>query len=57
MLAQDADGVVVGSALVEALRATLDPNDKATNRTIKAVTDLVAQLAGGVRAAKRVAAE
>jgi tryptophan synthase alpha chain len=56
-LAQDADGVVVGSALVEALRASLDSNDKATDRTIKAVTDLVAQLAGGVRGAKRVAAE
>jgi tryptophan synthase alpha chain len=56
-LAQDADGVVVGSALVEALRASLDANGKATDRSIKAVTDLVAQLAGGVRGAKRVAAE
>ncbi len=56
-LAQAADGVVVGSALVEVLRASLDPGDKATTRTVKAVTDLVAQLAGGVRGAKRVAAE
>jgi tryptophan synthase alpha chain len=57
VIAQDADGVVVGSALVDALRATLDADNKAGAGTIKAVTDLVAQLAGGVRAAKRVAAE
>ncbi len=56
-LAQGADGVVVGSALVEALRATLDANGKATGGTVKAVTDLVGQLAAGVRSAKRVAAE
>ena len=56
-IAQHADGVVVGSALVDALRATLDANNKATAGTIKAVTDLVAELAAGVRAAKRVAAE
>ena len=56
-IAQDADGVVVGSALVEALRASLDTNGKASPRTVKAVTDLVAQLAAGVRGAKRVAAE
>jgi tryptophan synthase alpha chain len=56
-IAQHADGVVVGSALVDALRATLDANGKATTGTMKAVTDLVAELAAGVRAAKRVAAE
>ena len=56
-IAQHADGVVVGSALVDALRATLDSNNKATASTVKAVTDLVAELAAGVRAAKRVAAE
>ena len=56
-IAQHADGVVVGSALVDALRATLDANNKATAGTVKAVTDLVAELAAGVRAAKRVAAE
>ena len=56
-IAQRADGVVVGSALVDALRATLDANGKATAGTVKAVTDLVAELAAGVRAAKRVAAE
>jgi tryptophan synthase alpha chain len=56
-IAQHAEGVVVGSALVDALRATLDANGKATSGTVKAVTDLVAELAAGVRAAKRVAAE
>jgi len=56
-IAQHADGVVVGSALVDALQATLDANNKATAGTIKAVTDLVAELAAGVRAAKRIAAE
>jgi tryptophan synthase alpha chain len=56
-MAQHADGVVVGSALVDALRATLDANGKATAGTVKAVTGLVAELAAGVRAARRVAAE
>ena len=56
-IAQHADGVVVGSALVDALRTTLDANGKATAGTVKAVTDLVAELAAGVRAARRVAAE
>jgi tryptophan synthase alpha chain len=56
-IAQHADGVVVGSALVDALRATLDASGKATAGTVKAVTGLVAELAAGVRAAKRVAAE
>jgi tryptophan synthase alpha chain len=49
--------VVVGSALVDALRATLDADNKATAGSVRAVTDLVAELAAGVRAAKRVAAE
>jgi tryptophan synthase alpha chain len=56
-IAQGADGVVVGSALVEALRVSLDKSGKATPGTVKAVTDLVAQLAQGVRSAKAVAAE
>jgi len=56
-IAQGADGVVVGSALVEALRVSLDKNGKATPGTVKAVTDLVAQLAQGVRSAKAVEAE
>jgi tryptophan synthase alpha chain len=56
-IATGADGVVVGSALVDAVKASLGPDNAATPATIKAVTDLVAQLAGGVRGAKRVAAE
>jgi tryptophan synthase alpha chain len=56
-IAGGADGVVVGSALVEALRKSLDANGKATAGTVKAVADLVAQLAEGVRGARRVAAE
>jgi len=56
-IAEGADGVVVGSALVEALRQSLDRNGNATPGTVKAVTDLVAQLAEGVHSARRVAAE
>ncbi len=56
-IAAGADGVVVGSALVEALRVSLDAKGKATANTVKAVADLVADIAKGVRAAKRVAAE
>jgi tryptophan synthase alpha chain len=51
-IAASADGVVVGSALVEAVRASLDRNGKATWRTVDMVTDLVARLAQGVREAR-----
>jgi tryptophan synthase alpha chain len=57
VLAEVADGVVVGSALVDVLKASLDKDNRATPKTIKAVTDLVAALADGVRGARRVAAE
>jgi tryptophan synthase alpha chain len=56
-IAAHADGVVVGSALVEAVRTSLDSSGKATPRSVKAVRDLVASLAEGVRGARRVAAE
>jgi tryptophan synthase alpha chain len=56
-IAEGADGVVVGSALVDALRKSVDKKGKASAGTVKAVTDLVADIAQGVRAAKRVAAE
>src|SRR5437867_9586147 len=52
-IAKGADGVVVGSALVDALRASLDRHGKATRKSVKAVTDLVAALADGVRGAHR----
>jgi tryptophan synthase alpha chain len=48
-IASGADGVVVGSALVSALKATLDAHDKATAQTVTAVVSLVAELAKGVR--------
>ncbi len=55
-MAEGADGVVVGSALVDALRQTLDKNGKAGSGTVKAVTEFVSALAQGVRSARRVAA-
>ena len=48
-IAQGADGVVVGSALVEMMRGSLDKAGKATPRTVKAVADLVTALSRGVR--------
>jgi len=56
-IATCADGVVVGSALVDALRLGLDNNGKAGTGTVKAVTSLVAALAEGVRSAPRIPAE
>jgi tryptophan synthase alpha chain len=56
-IAEGADAVVVGSALVEAVRTSLDANGRATANTAKSVADLVSALASGVRAARRVAAE
>lgn len=56
-IAAGADGVVVGSALVDVLRANLDANGKAGPNLVKAVADLVSDIAEGVRSAKRVAAE
>ncbi|RDV04145.1 tryptophan synthase subunit alpha [Undibacter mobilis] len=56
-IAAGADGVVVGSALIDALRKTLEADGKGGPATVKAVTDLVADIARGVRAAGTVAAE
>jgi tryptophan synthase alpha chain len=50
-IAKYADGVVVGSALVNAVKNSLDRKGRATARTVKAVTKLVAALARGVRGA------
>jgi tryptophan synthase alpha chain len=52
-IAANADGVVVGSALVSAIKDSLDRKSRATAKTVKAVTALVSDLARGVRAAKR----
>jgi tryptophan synthase alpha chain len=54
-ISEGADGVAVGSALVEAVRKSLGPDGKATGATVAAVADLVHALADGVRAARRVA--
>jgi tryptophan synthase alpha chain len=52
-IAAGAEGVVVGSALVSAIKDSLDRNGKATTRTVKAVTKLVSELAGGVRSRRK----
>jgi tryptophan synthase alpha chain len=49
-IASLADGVVVGSALVDALSQSLDENQRATDLTIRAVLGLVEQIAAGMRA-------
>jgi tryptophan synthase alpha chain len=54
-IAEGADGVVVGSALVDLVRESLDEHGKATARTVTMVTDLVTQLAQGVRGARKAA--
>ncbi|MEI8153973.1 MAG: tryptophan synthase subunit alpha, partial [Hyphomicrobiales bacterium] len=56
-IAEGAEAVVVGSALVGALKDSLDKKGKATGKTVKAVTSLVAELAKGVRGAKQTAAK
>ena len=52
-VARNADGVVVGSALIDTLRGSLDAAGKATTATVPAVTGLVGALATAVRATKR----
>ena len=54
-IAQAANGAVVGSALIDALRATLDSEGRATAKTVPAVADLASALAQGVRGAKQAA--
>jgi tryptophan synthase alpha chain len=56
-IAQGADAVVVGSALIDRLRDSLDAEGRATSGTVEAVTSLVSELADGVRSVRRVAAE
>ena len=54
-IAEKADGSVVGTALVDALRNSLDAEGRATAKTVNAVAELTAALAQGVRAAKQAA--
>jgi len=55
-IAQGADGVVVGSALIDAMRATLDAGGQATPQTVEAVAALVRGLAEGVRSVRKAEA-
>ena len=55
-IAEGADGVVVGSALVDTVRSNLGADGQASPATVTAVADLVSTLAKGVRGATRVAA-
>ena len=48
-IAAGADGVVVGSALVDAIRNSLDENGKPTGKTVPAVLKLVKGLSQGLR--------
>lgn len=50
-----ADGVVVGSAIVQAIETSLEEG-RATSRTVGAVTALVRELAEGVRASRAASA-
>jgi tryptophan synthase alpha chain len=54
-IAQNADGTVVGTALVDALRASLDSEGNATAGTVDAVAGVVSSLAQGVRGASQAA--
>jgi tryptophan synthase alpha chain len=55
-IAEGADGVVVGSALIDRLAATLDSAGKGTGKTVTAVIDLVTSLAEGVRSVRKTSA-
>ena len=48
-IAKDAEGVVVGSALVNAVRDNLNVDGKPTPATVKAVHSLVSEIASGLR--------
>ncbi|MGA0596361.1 tryptophan synthase subunit alpha [Enterovirga sp. CN4-39] len=48
-VAKGADGVVVGSAIVDAVARSLDPEGRASATTVPAVTELVGELAAGIR--------
>lgn len=54
-IARHANGAVVGTALIDALKGSLDADGKATARTVSAIADLAAALAQGVHGAKQAA--
>jgi tryptophan synthase alpha chain len=55
-VAKGADGVVVGSALIDVLKGTLDEQGRATSHSVDAVTTLVKELSEGVRSVSKRAA-
>jgi len=54
-IAERASGAAVGTALVDALRMSLDSEGHATSKTVNAVASLAASLAQGVKSAKPAA--
>lgn len=54
-IASHANGAVVGTALVDALRNSLDADGRATGKTVNAVAELTAALAQGVKGAPQAA--
>jgi tryptophan synthase alpha chain len=52
-IAAHADGVVVGSALIDALAKTLDAQGRGGPATVDAVVGLVGRLAAGVKSAAK----
>lgn len=54
-IASHANGAVVGTALVDALKNSLDAEGRATARTVNAVAELTAALAHGVKGAQQAA--
>jgi tryptophan synthase alpha chain len=52
-IAKTADGVVVGSALVEAVRQSLHADGRPTELTVGAVTSIVEEIAKGVHSVKK----
>ncbi|OKO81645.1 tryptophan synthase subunit alpha [Bradyrhizobium sp. NAS80.1] len=54
-IASHANGAVVGTALVDALKNSLDAEGRATGKTVSAVAELTASLAQGVRGAQQAA--
>ena len=51
-IGKNADGVVVGSVLVNAILDSLDEDGKATSTTVSSVTDIIEGLANGCAKAK-----
>ena len=52
IIGRDSDGVVVGSAIVDAIKVSLSADGKATSKTTESVYNLVVELAKGVRNSK-----